>query len=143
MKFNQNSHEIFRKWYVDGRIYFHKVVDSKRPKLGIVDLRNIDPLKIKKVRNVEKGKDPKTKIERVEKVEEFYMFNDKGFDKSSATDGNVVKIAPEAICFTTSGLLDYSRNVVIGYLHKALKTANQLAMMEDALVMYRISTHPE
>ena len=102
MKFNQNSHEIFRKWYVDGRIYFHKVVDSKRPKLGIVDLRNIDPLKIKKVRNIEKGKDPKTKIERVEKIEEFYMFNDKGFDKSSATDGNVVKIAPEAICFTTS-----------------------------------------
>ena len=143
MKFNQNSHELFRKWYVDGRIYFHKVVDSKRPKLGIVDLRNIDPLKIKKVRNVEKDKDPKTKIERVSKIEEFYMFNDKGFDKSSATDGNVVKIAPEAVSYTTSGLLDYSRNVVIGYLHKALKTANQLAMMEDALVIYRISRAPE
>ena len=112
MKFNQNSHEIFRKWYVDGRIYFHKVVDSKRPKLGIVDLRNIDPLKIKKVRNVEKGKDPKTKVERVEKIEEFYVFNDKGFDKSSATDGNVVRIAPEAVSYTTSGLLDYSKNVV-------------------------------
>ncbi len=143
MKFNQNSHEIFRKWYVDGRIYFHKVVDSKRPKLGIVDLRNIDPLKIKKVRNVEKGKDPKTKVERVEKIEEFYVFNDKGFDKSSATDGNVVRIAPEAVSYTTSGLLDYSKNVVIGYLHKALKTANQLSMMEDALVIYRISRAPE
>ena len=68
------------------------------------------------------------------------MFNDKGFDKSSATEGATVKIAPRAICFTTSGLLDYSRNVVIGYLHKALKTANQLAMMEDALVIYRISS---
>tara|TARA_Y100000593_G_scaffold12786_2_gene23708 strand:+ start:3758 stop:5287 length:1530 start_codon:yes stop_codon:yes gene_type:complete len=143
MKFNQNSHEIFRKWYVDGRIYFHKVVDSKRPKLGVVDLRNIDPLKIKKVRNVEKGKDPKTKIERVEKIEEFYVFNDKGFDKTSATEGSTVKIAPEAVTYTTSGLLDYSRNVVIGYLHKALKTANQLAMMEDALVIYRISRAPE
>ena len=143
MKFNQNSHEIFRKWYVDGRFYFHKVVDSKRPKLGIVDLRNIDPLKIKKVRNVEKGKDPKTKVERVEKIEEFYVFNDKGFDKSSATDGNVVRIAPEAVSYTTSGLLDYSKNVVIGYLHKALKTANQLSMMEDALVIYRISRAPE
>ena len=143
MKFNQNSHEIFRKWYVDGRIYFHKVVDSKRPKLVIVDLRNIDPLKIKKVRNVEKGKDPKTKIERVEKVEEFYMFNDKGFDKTSATEGATVKIAPEAVSYTTSGLLDYSRNVVIGYLHKALKTANQLAMREDARVIYRISRAPE
>ena len=67
MKFHQNSHELFRKWYVDGRIYFHKVVDSKRPKLGIVDLRNIDPMKIKKVRNVEKGKDPKTKIDIIKK----------------------------------------------------------------------------
>jgi len=143
MKFNSNSHEIFRKWYVDGRIYFHKVVDTKRPKLGIVDLRNIDPLKIKKVRNVEKGKDPKTNIERVEKVEEFYVFNDKGFDKTSAMEGSTVKIAPEAVTYTTSGLLDYTRNVVIGYLHKALKTANQLAMMEDALVIYRISRAPE
>ena len=143
MKFNSNSHEIFRKWYVDGRIYFHKVVDTKRPKLGIVDLRNVDPLKIKKVRNVEKGKDPKTNIERVEKVEEFYVFNDKGFDKTSAMEGSTVKIAPEAVTYTTSGLLDYTRNVVIGYLHKALKTANQLAMMEDALVIYRISRAPE
>ena len=143
MKFNQNSHEIFRKWYVDGRIYFHKVVDSKRPNLGVVDLRIIDPLKIKKVRNVEKGKDPKTGIERVEKIEEFYVFNDKGFDKSSATDGNVVRIAPEAVSYTTSGLLDYTKNVVVGYLHKALKTANQLSMMEDALVIYRISRAPE
>ena len=143
MKFNQNSHEIFRKWYVDGRIYFHKVVDSKRPKLGIVDLRNIDPLKIKKVRNVEKEKDPKTKIERIKKVEEFYMFNDRGFDKSSASEGTTVKIAPEAVSYTTSGLLDYTKNVVIGYLHKALKTANQLSMMEDALVIYRISRAPE
>ncbi len=143
MKFNSNSHEIFRKWYVDGRIYFHKVVDTKRPKLGIVDLRNVDPLKIKKVRNVEKGKDPKTGIERVEKIEEFYVFNDKGFDKTSATEGSTVKIAPEAVTYTTSGLLDYTRNVVIGYLHKALKTANQLAMMEDALVIYRISRAPE
>ena len=71
------------------------------------------------------------------------MFNDKGFDKSSATEGTTVKIAPEAVSYTTSGLLDYSRNVVIGYLHKALKTANQLSMMEDALVIYRISRAPE
>jgi hypothetical protein len=143
MKFNQNSHEIFRKWYVDGRVYFHKVVDSKRPKLGIVDLRNVDPLKIKKVRHVEKDKDPKTGIERIKKMEEFYMFNDRGFDKSSATEGTTVKIAPEAVSYTTSGLLDYTKNVVIGYLHKALKTANQLSMMEDALVIYRISRAPE
>ena len=97
MKFNQNSHELFRKWYVDGRIYFHKVVDSSRPKLGIVDLRNVDPIKIKKVRNIEKQKDPKTKVDRIKKIEEFYLFNDKGFDKSTATEGTTVKIAPEGI----------------------------------------------
>ena len=143
MKFNQNSHEIFRKWYVDGRIYFHKVVDSSRPKAGIVDLRGIDPLKIKKVRNVIKAKDAKAGVDVIKKVEEFYAFNDKGFDKSSANDGTTVKIAPEAVSYTTSGLLDYTKNVVIGYLHKALKTANQLSMMEDALVIYRISRAPE
>jgi hypothetical protein len=109
----------------------------------MVDIRNIDPLKIKKVRNVEKEKDPKTKIEVIKKVDEFYVFNDKGFDKGSASEGNTVKIAPEAISYTTSGMLDYTKNVVIGYLHKALKTANQLSMMEDALVIYRISRAPE
>ena len=143
MKFNQNSHEIFRKWYVDGRIYFHKVVDSKAPQKGMVDIRNIDPLKIKKVRNVEKEKDKNLKVERIKKVEEFYVFNDKGFDKSSANEGATLKIAPEAVSYTTSGMLDYTKNIVIGYLHKALKTANQLAMMEDALVIYRISRAPE
>jgi len=143
MKFNQNSHELFRKWYIDGRIYFHKVVDSNRPKVGIVDIRNIDPIKIKKVRNIDKKRDPKTNVERISKVEEFYLFNDKGFDKSGSGEGNTVKIAPEAVSYTTSGLLDYTKNVVVGYLHKALKTANQLSMIEDALVIYRISRAPE
>ena len=143
MKFPQNSHELFRKWYVDGRIYFHKVVDKNRPQQGIVDLRNIDPLKIKKVRNVEKEKDSKTQIEKIKKVEEFFMFNDKGFNKTGTSDGTTMRIAPEAVTYTTSGLLDYSKNVVIGYLHKALKTANQLSMMEDALVIYRITRAPE
>ena len=142
MKFNQNSHELFRKWYVDGRIYFHKVVDSKRPKLGIVDIRNVDPLKIKKVRNVEEGKD-KNGVKIIKSIEEFYVFNDKGFDKSSAVEGSTLKIAPEAVAYTTSGLLDYNKNAVIGYLHKALKTSNQLSMMEDALVIYRLSRAPE
>jgi len=141
MKFNQNSHEIFRKWYVDGRIYFHKVVDSKRLKQGIVDIRNVDPLKIKKVRNVEKDK--KNGVEIIKKIEEFYVFNDKGFDKTGANEGATVKIAPEAVTYTTSGLLDFNKNAVIGYMHKALKTANQLSMMEDALVIYRISRAPE
>ena len=143
MRFNQNSHELFRKWYIDGRVYFHKVVDSKRPKAGIVDIRNIDPVKIKKVRNIEKERDNKTNVEKITKMEEFYLFNDRGFDKSGSGEGNTVKIAPEAVCYTTSGLLDYTKNVVVGYLHKAMKTANQLSMIEDALVIYRISRAPE
>ena len=143
MKFHQNSHELFRKWYVDGRIYFHKIVDAKRTGAGMVDIRVIDPLKIKKVRNVEKEKDPKTKIDIITKIEEFYVFNDKGFDKGSSSEGSTVRIAPEAISYTTSGMLDYTKNIVIGYLHKALKTTNQLSMMEDALVIYRISRAPE
>jgi len=141
MKFNQNSHEIFRKWYVDGRIYFHKVVDGNRTKLGIIDIRQVDPLKIKKVRNVETKKDKG--IEIISKTEEFYIFNERGFDKTGTNEGTTVRIAPEAVCYTTSGLLDFNKNAVIGYLHKALKTANQLSMMEDALVIYRLSRAPE
>ena len=76
-------------------------------------------------------------------MEEFYLFNDKGFDKSGSGEGNTVKIALEAVCYTTSGLLDYTKNVVVGYLHKGMKTANQLSMIEDALVIYRISSTPE
>ena len=143
MKFNQNSHEIFRKWYIDGRIYFHKVVDSNRTKAGIVDIRQVDPLKIKKVRNVETKKDKKEGVDVVRKTEEFYIFNDKGFDKTGTNEGTTVRIAPEAVTYTTSGLLDFNKNAVIGYLHKALKTANQLSMMEDALVIYRLSRAPE
>ena len=143
MKFNQNSHEIFRKWYIDGRIYFHKVVDSNRTKAGLVDIRNVDPLKIKKVRNIETKKDKKLGVDIVKKAEEFYIFNDKGFEKTGTNEGTTVKIAPEAITYTTSGLLDYNKNAVVGYLHKALKTANQLSMMEDALVIYRLSRAPE
>ena len=142
MKFNQNSHELFRKWYIDGRVYFHKVVDPQRPKKGIIDIRFIDPTKIKKIRNVEKEKDKRTGLEVIKSVEEFYAFNEKGIESNSNTS-QAVKIAPEAISYTTSGLLDQSRNIILGYLHKAIKTANQLSMMEDALVIYRISRAPE
>ena len=92
---------------------------------------------------LKKKKDAKTKIDVIKKVEEFYVFSDKGFNRGSANEGTTVKIAPEAISYTTSGMLDYTKNVVVGYLHKALKTANQLSMMEDALVIYRISRAPE
>ena len=114
-------------------------MDSKQLQKGMVDIRNVDPLKIKKVRNVEKDKDSQSR--KIKKVEEFYVFNDKGFDKSSGNEGATLKIAPEAVSYTTSGMLDYNKNIVIGYLHKALKTANQLAMMEDALVFTEYQEH--
>ena len=142
MKFNQHSHELFRKWYIDGRIYFHKVVDPQRPKRGIIDIRFVDPTKIKKIRNVEREKDKVTGMDLIKNVEEFYAFNEKGIE-SNSNAGQAIKIAPEAITYTTSGLLDQSRNIILGYLHKAIKTANQLNMMEDALVIYRISRAPE
>jgi len=143
LHFNQNGHDLFRKWYVDGRIYFHKMVNKDRLKQGIVEIRNIDPLKIKKVREVEKEKDARTGMEKIKKVEEFFVFNDNGFANSGGASGQTLKIAPEAITFVTSGLLDYNKNAVVGYLHKAIKPANQLRMMEDALVIYRITRAPE
>ncbi len=137
------SHDIFRKWYIDGRLYYHKMIDKKNPQKGLVGLRPIDPQKIRKIREIDKEKDPKTNIEVVKKVHEYYLFNDEGYDKSGNNTGQTIRIHPDAISYTTSGLLDYNRTVIVGYLHKALKAANQLRMLEDALVIYRISRAPE
>ena len=137
------SHDIFRKWYIDGRLYYHKMIDKKNPQKGLVGLRPIDPQKIRKIREIDKEKDPKTNIEVVKKVNEYYLFNDEGYDKSGNNTGQTIRIHPDAISYTTSGLLDYNRTVIVGYLHKALKAANQLRMLEDALVIYRISRAPE
>tara|TARA_Y100001937_G_scaffold28100_1_gene40492 strand:+ start:8807 stop:10318 length:1512 start_codon:yes stop_codon:yes gene_type:complete len=141
--FRSLSHDIFRKWYIDGRLYYHKMIDKKNPQKGLVGLRPIDPQKIRKIREIDKEKDPKTNIEVVKKVHEYYLFNDEGYDKSGNNTGQTIRIHPDAISYTTSGLLDYNRTVIVGYLHKALKAANQLRMLEDALVIYRISRAPE
>jgi len=141
--FRELSHDIYRKWYVDGRLYYHKMVDTKNTKMGIQGLRAIDPQKIRKIREVDKKKDPKTGVEIVRKVDEYYMFNDQGFDKSGNNTGQTVRISPDAVTHVTSGLLDYNQKVVVGYLHKAMKSVNQLRMLEDALVIYRISRAPE
>ena len=141
--FRDLSHDIYRKWYVDGRLYYHKMVDKKFPKRGIQGLRPIDPQKIRKIREVKKEKDEKTGVELVEDVLEYYIFNDQGFDKSGNNTGQTVRIHNDAVTHVTSGLLDYNKTVVVGYLHKALKPVNQLRMLEDALVIYRISRAPE
>jgi hypothetical protein len=141
--FRELSHDIFRKWYVDGRLYFHKMVDSKNEKKGIQALRPIDPQKIRKIREIKKDKDEKTGVEVIIKEVEYYLYNDEGFDKSGNNTGQTVQISSDAVTSVTSGLLDYNQKVVVGYLHKAMKTVNQLKMLEDALVIYRISRAPE
>ena len=141
--FRELSHDIFRKWYVDGRLYFHKMVDSKNQKKGIQGLRPIDPQKIRKIREVEKIKDEKTGVEIIGKSVEYFLFNDEGFDKTGNNSGQTVRISADAVTHITSGLLDYNQKVVVGYLHKAMKSVNQLRMLEDALVIYRISRAPE
>ena len=147
MRFNAKAHDYFRRWYVDGRLYFHKVIDTAKPKQGITDIRYIDPRKIKKIRNVIKEKDIKTCVEFVKKVEEFFIYSDKGIYSSTSmkigTNTNGLKIAKDSICYVTSGLLDLDNNMVLSYLHKAMKPANQLRMMENALVIYRLARAPE
>jgi hypothetical protein len=141
LNFNRDAHEIFRKWYVDGRMYYHIIVDEAKKKQGIQELRQVDPRKIRKVREVQKGK-AANGVETVDKVEEFYVFNDKaGNPQSEVTKG--IKVRTDAVAHINSGLFDYTNNVVISHLHKAIKPLNQLRMMEDAVVIYRISRAPE
>ena len=141
--FRDLSHDIFRKWYVDGRLYYHKMVDKNNPKKGIQGLRAIDPQKIRKIREIEKKKDESTGVELIKDILEYYIFNDAGFDKTGGNTGQTIRIHPDAVCHVTSGLLDYNKTVIVGYMHKALKIVNQLRMLEDALVIYRITRAPE
>jgi len=146
LDFNSKSHDIFKRWYVDGRVYYHKIVDVQNAKKGIQELRYIDPRKIKKVRKISKKKDPTTGVEFIEKIDEFFVYNEKGLiaqvpNTASATQG--IRIAPDSIALCTSGLLDMNNNMVQGHLHKAIKIVNQLRMVEDALVIYRMTRAPE
>ena len=144
LNFEQKGHDIFRRWYIDGRIFYHKIIDTKNPRRGITELRYIDSSKIKKVRELKKNIDPKTGVEMVEKINEYFIYNEKGLGSAGmagATQG--VKIATDSITYTPSGLIDGNSGRVISYLHKAIKPVNQLRMIEDALVIYRISRAPE
>ena len=146
LDFNSKSHDIFKRWYIDGRTYYHKIVDVAQPKKGIQELRYIDPRKIKKVRKVNKQKDIKTGVEFIVNIEEFFVYNEKGLMAtvpSTATAAQGIKISPDSIAYCTSGLLDLDRNMVMSHLHKAIKIVNQLRMTEDALVIYRMSRAPE
>jgi len=142
LDFNVKGHDIFRRWYVDGRLFYHKVIDKTNPRRGIVDLRYIEPRKIRKVREVQKSPKSGTSVDVVKRIEEYYIYNDKGLVLQSGTSQGI-KIAGDSITYCPSGLVDQNKGHVLSYLHKAIKPVNQLRMIEDALVIYRISRAPE
>ena len=145
LNFEQKGHDIFRRWYVDGRIFYHKVIDTKNPRKGITELRYIDATKIKKVREVQTKIDSKHQgVEVAEKIDEYFVYNEKGLTGPGGVGSNQgIKIAPDAITYVPSGLIEGNGGRVLSYLHKAIKPVNQLRMIEDALVIYRISRAPE
>jgi len=138
LNFQENGHDIFKRWYVDGRIYHHLVVNESQLKAGIQEIRPIDSAKIRKVKQIKKKKDPKTGANLVEKVDEYYIYQEKPGQQTAG-----VKLSEDAVSYVTSGLLDESRKKVVSYLHKAIKPINQLRMMEDSLVIYRLARAPE
>ena len=145
LNFGNLSDDLFKRWYIDGRIYYHVVVNDKDPKAGIQELRYIDPRKIRKVREVKKERDPKTGADIVKSIAEYFVYSDRGTTTQafgSAINAGL-RIAPDSIINVNSGLMDAKNTFVISYLHKAIKPLNQLRMIEDAVVIYRLSRAPE
>ena len=159
MDFDRKSHEIFRNWYVDGRIFYHKVIDLKNPSAGIQEIRYIDPLKIRFIRKAEKMSidqshliykqtEDVTNQYQHPKIEEYFLYDpnasvQSGGSISFRNDSKSVKITKDAITYVTSGLVDRNKQTVLSYLHKSIKALNQLRMIEDSLVIYRLSRAPE
>ena len=137
--FNESCHDMFKRWYIDGRLYYFANIDPKNPKKGIIDVKYVDPRKIKYVIEIEKEKDPRTGAELIKNTNEFYIFNDQGL--LTATSG--MKLSKDSVIDVRSGLVDANTGSVISHLFKAIKPVNQLKMMEDALVIYRIARAPE
>lgn len=158
LEFNRLSYELFRRWYVDGRLYYHVLVDEKKPQKGILEVRYVDPRNIKKVREVKKEKDAKTGVNIEKVINEYYMYSPSGFLKrtgsltgstmgSAGTSGSTtaegVKIARDAVVYCTSGHQSLDNKLILSYLQKAIRPLNQLRSLEDSLVIYRISRAPE
>jgi len=138
LNFKELGHDIFRRWYIDGRIYHHLIVDENNPTAGIQEIRYIDTVKIRKVKQIKRKKDPISGATLVDKVNEFYIYQEKPGSQASG-----VKLTLDSVSYCTSGLLDEHRKKIISYLHKALKPITQLRMMEDSLVIYRLARAPE
>jgi len=144
LSYKNMAQDIFRRYYVDGRMYYHMIIDREKPQEGIKELRYIDPRRLRKVREMKKQKDERTGADLMQPVNEYYIYNDKVVSGSASNFGPVgVRITTDSIISVVSGLMDSRRAVVLSYLHKAIKPLNQLRMIEDATVIYRISRAPE
>ena len=144
LNYKHMAQDIFRRYYIDGRLYYNVLIDKENPIAGIKELRYIDPRKLRKVREIKKKKDERTGAEIIDVYNEYYIYNDKVVSGSSSNYGPVgVRITLDSIVSVVSGLMDSRRAVVLSYLHKAIKPLNQLRMIEDATVIYRISRAPE
>jgi len=157
LDFDKKAHEIYRNWYIDGRLYYHKIIDLKKPEEGLQELRYIDALKMRYVRQERKNPDDKFNLTKIQtdnpmdyefpKIDEYFIYNPKGsyptgnINATGASNG--IKIAKDAITYCTSGLVDRNKGSTLSYLHKAIKALNQLRMIEDSLVIYRLSRAPE
>jgi hypothetical protein len=165
MDFDKKAHEIFRNWYIDGRIYYHKVIDLKKPQDGIKEVRYIDPLKIRYIRKLKKDKQENTLSAQIRSVltkdqienftnpdvDEYYLYDpnvgysatQSSLHGSMSAQAKAIKLSNDSVVYVTSGLVDRNKQTVLSYLHKAIKSLNQLRMIEDSLVIYRLSRAPE
>ena len=151
LQFNEKGYEIFRKWYVDGRLYYHAIIDEKRPENGIMELRYIDPRKIKKIVETEDVKDKNTSAVERKVKNEYFIYNNEGFASAPIngptggyrSSGAPVRISPDSIMYADSGIMSKDNRMVLSHLHKAMKPANQLRALEDAAVIFRLVRAPE
>lgn len=149
LSFHNEAYDLFKRWYIDGRMYFHAIIDEKNPRQGIKELRYIDPRKIRKIREVKKKTKGDTTVAYANR--EYYVYNERNFMPAGGNAGlpmdagatNGVKIASDSIIHVTSGLMDKNNSFVYSYLQKAIRPLNQLRTLEDATVIYRISRAPE
>ncbi len=139
LNFNNFGYDIFRRWYVEGKLYYHIMIDENNPQLGIVELRSLDATKIKKIKQI-KQKDTANPKQKEVSLEQMFNYNESGLGNRTS-DG--ILISGDSIAYSTSGLLNPTKTGVLSYLHKAIKPLNQLRMVEDAIVIYRISRAPE
>jgi len=141
LNFGNMGHDIFRRWYIDGRLFYHVVINDEDPSLGVQEVKYIDPRRIRKIREIQKMRDPNTGVDLIRRQVEYYLYNEKGMIGSGTNLGS--KIAPDSIINVNSGIMDPKQTMVLSYLHKAIKPYNNLRMVEDATVIYRLSRAPE